>query len=57
MSEHCIYLENSFVSLYGYKIYGTPYNTKKDYAFYRDRNKLKEIWEQIPSDIDILISH
>jgi hypothetical protein len=57
LSEHCIYLENSFVSLYGYKIYGTPYNTKKDYAFYRDRNKLKEIWEQIPSDIDILISH
>ncbi|MFW6219891.1 MAG: metallophosphoesterase family protein [bacterium] len=56
--ENVHYLEDSYVELWGLKIYGTPvtpifYN----WAFNRPEEKLKQHWSAIPDDTDILITH
>lgn len=42
----------------GFKIFGTPYTPKFfNWAYMRERSELDSVWESIPSDIDILITH
>ncbi len=42
----------------GLKIFGTPYTPKFfHWAYMRERSELDSVWESIPSDIDILITH
>ena len=56
--QGCIYLEDSFIDLFGYKVYGTPYQpVYSDSAFQRSSNVLKNYWQKIPTDTDILITH
>ena len=46
------------MELYGYKIYGSPYTPEFcGWAFMEEREDLKLIWEKIPTDTDILITH
>lgn len=53
-----IYLENDFVELLGYKIWGSPYSpTFGDWHFMKARHKMQEVWSHIPEDTDILITH
>ena len=53
-----IYLEHELVEIEGIKIFGSPYTPEFcNWAFNRSRNKLGQIWESIPDDIDILITH
>ena len=56
--SNCKYLENSGTELYGYKIYGTPYqNMHSNSAFQRKEEDLPKYWNMIPSDTDILLTH
>jgi len=56
----CIYLQDSeLVTPEGLKIYGSPWQPEFcDWAFNLPRgNPLKEKWDMIPADTDILVTH
>jgi len=55
----CTYLENSGVEIQGIKFWGSPYTPEfMNWAFMRDRGApMKEIWDQIPQNTDVLITH
>jgi len=53
-----IYLENDWVEIEGLKIWGSPYSpTYGDWVFMRARHKMQELWNHIPDDTDIVITH
>lgn len=53
-----IYLENESVEIEGLKIWGSPYSpTFHDWWFMLKRSKLYNLWQMIPEDTDIVISH
>lgn len=53
-----IYLNNSGCVIEGYKIWGSPYIPQcGNWFFMANRDMLKNIYETIPIDIDILITH
>uniref|UniRef100_A0A0N5BLI2 Metallophos domain-containing protein n=1 Tax=Strongyloides papillosus TaxID=174720 RepID=A0A0N5BLI2_STREA len=55
---NCIYLCDKEIELFGLKIYGTPWHPMPGYAFYRPRGQpILHKWNQIPSNIDILLTH
>ena len=56
---NCIYLEDSSINISKIKIYGTPWQPWfMDWAFNLPRgNIIKEKWDMIPKDTDILITH
>lgn len=56
--QDCIYLEDEEIELYGYKIYGTPwqYIFHKG-AFQREEEERVKIFSKIPEDVDILMTH
>ncbi|KKM06798.1 hypothetical protein LCGC14_1740350 [marine sediment metagenome] len=52
------YLEDSSVTIDGIKIYGTPHSKLfMKWAFNRNKPQRKALWELIPEDVDILVSH
>lgn len=54
------YLLNDSVTINDFKIYGSPYTPEFcAWAFNLPRNgkQLKDVWEQIPEDTDILVTH
>ncbi|KNC86614.1 hypothetical protein SARC_01243 [Sphaeroforma arctica JP610] len=57
--EGITYLEDSGVDINGYKFWGSPWQPKFcEWAFQRKRGKaLKSIWDAIPRDVDVLITH
>ena len=56
--ENVIYLEDSEVIIEGIKFYGTPVQLPFcNWAFNRSEEKLKQHWEAIPDDTDVLITH
>jgi len=59
LPEDCIYLHDSSVEIDGIKIYGSPWQPEFcDWAFNLKRGKeLKEKWDKIPNDTDILVTH
>ena len=56
--KHCIYLEDSYVELFGLKIYGSPWQPEFcQWAYNLERGQdLLEKWNMIPDDTDVLIS-
>lgn len=56
---NCTYLQDELIELYGLKIYGTPWQPEFcKWAFNVPRGEsCLEKWDQIPADIDLLISH
>lgn len=56
---NCTYLQDQLIELYGLKIYGTPWQPAfGGWAFNLQRGQqLLNKWNEIPADIDILISH
>lgn len=58
-----IYLENNFCTIEHkgkkYKIWGSPFTPRfLDWHFMEDRGeKISKIWQQIPEDTDILVTH
>jgi Icc-related predicted phosphoesterase len=56
--ENVIYLEDQEVIIDGIKFYGTPVSLPfMNWAFNRPEEKLKQHWEAIPDDTDVLITH
>eukprot|EP01083_Nonionella_stella_P040794 110591_1 len=58
--SNCIYLEDSFVELYGIKIYGSPWTRHiygTTYAFGDEEESLYKKWNMIPNDTDIVVTH
>ncbi|CAB4065127.1 Metallophosphoesterase domain-containing protein 1,Metallophosphoesterase MPPED2 [Lepeophtheirus salmonis] len=56
---NCVYLQDSYVTVYGLKIYGTPWQPEfGGWAFNLKRgSKCLDKWDLIPDDTDILITH
>jgi Icc-related predicted phosphoesterase len=55
---NCTYLENEFLYLEGFKIWGSPFSPMFNAcSFMRYDNDLKEIWATIPLETEILITH
>ena len=59
LPEGVIYLEDTACDVMGLKIYGSPYTPEfYNWAFMKKRGpEIRKIWENIPNDIDILITH
>ncbi len=57
--DNITYLQDSHVMVDGIKIYGSPWQPRfYDWAFNVDRGeKIKEYWDKIPIDTNILITH
>ena len=55
---HAHFLEDSLVEIDGLTIYGSPWCPDlSGFAYYASADELMERWKQIPSEIDILITH
>lgn len=53
-----IYLENESVTIDGVKFWGSPHTpTFGDWAFMKKREKINMVWQAIPDDTDVLITH
>lgn len=59
LPDNLIYLENESVKIEGIKIWGSPITPWfYDWAFNRERGEdIRRYWEQIPEDVDILVTH
>lgn len=56
--DSVIYLENTFVEIEGLKIWGSPVSTPYyDWAFMWDISERTELYQKIPDNTDIVISH
>lgn len=52
------YLKDSSVTVEGIKIYGSPWTPSYGiWEFMKQRGKLTPVWENIPQDTDILVTH
>merc|ERR1712070_827214 len=58
-SECCVYLEDEMSEVMGYRIYGSPWQPEFcDWAFQLPRgDPIKEVWDKIPSEVDVLMVH
>ena len=56
---NCTYLQDDFINIYGYKIYGSPWQPEfGDWAFNLKRGQdCLSKWNLIPADTDILVTH
>jgi len=56
---NCTYLEDSSVTIEGYKIHGSPWTPEFcGWAFMLENEKdMLKKWKMIPDDTDILITH
>jgi Icc-related predicted phosphoesterase len=55
---NCIYLENEFIEVGGFKIFGSPFSPEFNrWSFMRYDNDLKEIWATIPLETEIVVTH
>lgn len=55
-----IYLENDLVEVEGLKIYGSPFSPEFNhwsFMYQRCGKTAKRIWEKIPENLDILVTH
>jgi Icc-related predicted phosphoesterase len=54
-----IYLRDESITIEGFKIYGSPWTPEfYSWAFMRPRGAaMKDLWEKIPLDTDILLTH
>jgi Icc-related predicted phosphoesterase len=57
--DNIIHLWDSEVTIEGLKIWGSPYTPSFGFgwAFNKDRSKIYKVWEQIPEDVDIIVTH
>ncbi|GMS79846.1 hypothetical protein PENTCL1PPCAC_2021, partial [Pristionchus entomophagus] len=54
---NCTFLNDSSTVIDGVKFYGSSWHPLAGFPFYRPRDELKEKWEAIPDDVDVLITH
>jgi len=53
------YLENDEVTIDGIKFWGSPYTPTfgRDWAWQMNRNKIGRVWDMIPDDTGVVITH
>lgn len=53
------YLENSSTTIEGKKIWGSPYTPTygNGWSFQMNRNKISRVWDAIPNDTDVIVTH
>ncbi|ELU13682.1 hypothetical protein CAPTEDRAFT_98439 [Capitella teleta] len=54
------YLQDQLITAHGLRIYGSPWNKDRGspaFAFVLPQEDIKKRWEQIPDDIDVLVTH
>lgn len=52
------YLFNDSIDIMGLNIWGSPFTPQfGNWSFMRNRSKLGKLWENIPDDTDILVTH
>lgn len=51
------YLNETSIEIDGVKFYGTPWNCTKGWAFYLDETGYYDKLKEVPSDIDVFITH
>ena len=52
------YLFNDDVTINGYEIWGSPHTpTFNDWSFMKSRAKIHKVWDTIPEDTDIILTH
>ncbi|KAH7730553.1 Protein C25E10.12 [Aphelenchoides avenae] len=55
---NCIYLHDSFTTVYGLKVYGSSWHPLEGFSFTRSRGEdILAQWRKIPSDVDVLLTH
>lgn len=54
-----IYIENELYVIDGIKIWGSPVTPSfgQGWAFNKDRGKIHKVWDNIPDNIDIVVTH
>ncbi len=53
-----IYLQDTSIVIEGIKFHGSPYaNNFYDWAFMTEENELSKIWDKIPENTQVLITH
>lgn len=58
IGKQVIYLDQESVTIRGKKFWGAPYSPLfNDWAFMKPDNELQKIWNKIPTDIDVVITH
>lgn len=60
MGAGIMYLENASTVIDGIKFWGTPITPrfgKPGWAWNRDRDRMYKVWNSIPEDTDVVISH
>ena len=62
MLTNCTYLEDSSVTLEGYKVYGSPWQPTYGqgggaFQLPRDGEEAREVAGEIPGDTDVLLTH
>jgi len=56
--KNIIYLENEGIEIEGLKFWGSPYSpTFGNWYFMKSRDKMWKLWDNIPQDTDVLITH
>lgn len=57
--QETIYLEDSGVELGGLRFWGSPWTPRfYDWAFMKERGEeIKKVWDKIPDNIDVLVTH
>jgi len=57
-SEGITYLENAGTTIDGFKFWGSPHTpTFGQWAFMKSRETINRVWQNIPIDVDVLITH
>lgn len=52
------YLENNWLEIEGFKIWGSPVTPSfNDWCFMMARHKIHRVWDTIPDDTDIVVTH
>uniref|UniRef100_A0A1I7V463 Metallophos domain-containing protein n=1 Tax=Caenorhabditis tropicalis TaxID=1561998 RepID=A0A1I7V463_9PELO len=52
------YLQDKHITIDGIKFFGSSYHPLRGFPFYRTRaSQLKQCWEAVPNDTDVLITH
>jgi Icc-related predicted phosphoesterase len=57
-SHNVIYLQDTETIINGKKFYGTPWTPSfNNWSFMKDDDILNRYWDNIPDDVDVLITH
>ena len=52
------YLQDSGADIMGLRFWGTPWTpTFNDWSFMRARHKMKKVWDMVPADTQVLVTH